>query len=343
MPIMPILLHNWRRNLAALAALALTTACGRSPTPDYERTRTVELRAYLAASGKGDHALALKKLERLRAWSDSSSAFDLLEASARENLIIGKANEALDQGRPAKALEIIDESLQTDGLSQRLEDARRGVVSLQQVQRYCQLQPFGDSAAAAAAIAKLPAPAIFGRQRPPYVAWLRGQRRIVGRWLARDQKRLVEELLREIDVAMVRRDFYAPVLFGELGGLDPQHPVYRTWAHSESPGSNELAAELAAFLAIADGRAAAVGRMKELFDGRPAASMMGQYARTYAALAAGERGRGARQLRELLERVPRLDAAPLVRAMRLGGAPSGSPTPTISGVLGVFYGAEKLD
>lgn len=113
----------------------LFSGCGRqsAPSPPLERA---ELTLELFDSLKNEqYRTAINKIIRLRQIDKHNVYLAKLENLERDNLVIKKAQELLDQNNPDEALELIERTIRIEGPRDALIDVKKELIFLRTIEK----------------------------------------------------------------------------------------------------------------------------------------------------------------------------------------------------------------
>jgi len=137
-------------------AIALA-GCGAGDPPAYDRTRTREFQALLAALDQGEHELAERKLQRLQPLVPDPRFVNDNLLQTREDAVLQQANAALAEPDVAAALAAVQQGRAQHPASRRLRNAEARLQALAKVAAYHRAGPLADPAAAPERVAELQA------------------------------------------------------------------------------------------------------------------------------------------------------------------------------------------
>lgn len=131
-------LFKVKKNLAfclvALAFIVLFPSCKKNqtaPDPPLSKGRLV-IDLYRSLS-KGDHASALKKIEKLRVLEPSNVFLAILENSEKDNILISDAQNQLNAGKLEEAEEITKKAIQKQGLNETVSSLRKELSTIRKI------------------------------------------------------------------------------------------------------------------------------------------------------------------------------------------------------------------
>lgn len=330
--------------IAGLIAILLSSvACRRQAAADYDRINLILLHDLFAAIHDGDHAAAIKKLERLQDLNpDVTDIGDLIRAE-QDTEVIAVAEYHLQRGDVRGALESVQSARLKSGASPVLIEAQAGLGGLVAIADFQERMSTAEPRRFASAVAALPEPAAFGEAASIYEAWHRQQRYLAAERLGELKTRRMNELTREIAITLVSR---SPTRLGsqldQLATFSGDHPVVAAAAiaplavglpHQWRGLTSQTEREVVAFLYYYRGPAADRVDITEAAAAWKPETPCGLYLLADLALGRKDTARGLALLRQLLDQVPEADLRSLFPAFERLMDRQAAPPPSVPGVL----------
>ena len=116
----------------ALAALLLTS-CSDNALPSPPKAHPELLLEIYDATAKGEHKLALVKIERLRAIEKTSVFLSELEAVERNNAVMERVNDLVEKGDFSTALKVLEAEEIKNGKHEDMTEAKEQLSRLMKI------------------------------------------------------------------------------------------------------------------------------------------------------------------------------------------------------------------
>lgn len=319
--------------------------CGEGPEalPEYDRLQTLQLRELFRAIAEEEHGLAVRKLERLAELAPESPGIHQLLRLQVEATAISAANEALHDHDIGEALNRLRRTRMQHGSSAELDRELKRLEGLLTVQQYLQEDDYPSGQSLAQAVAELPDPELY-HDLPMYAQWHADQRRRAAARLAESKQQQVERLLTQIDLSLVQGASLVD-LMESLRALAPNHPVVTAWQQAEEQPYDAVASdttltgsqhELVRLLYFRLGPSVDQERLATQAAGVTPVTAAGTYLSAIGLWQAGQQVPALLRIRQLQERVPRLQTEAFDRLL-LQAAETSEPSPSVPGLLDAWH------
>ncbi|MDP7398658.1 MAG: hypothetical protein QGF67_06025 [Lentisphaeria bacterium] len=342
-----IMSMHWLYRCCA-AAVLLAGGCGDRQAPKYERLNKRIVADLFEAVEQGDHELALRKVERLATMRPDVELTYYLERELQNNRSLIAVNDLLRHGKLEDAHAALKTAIRETGESDRLVAALAQLDGLLAISNYRAAMPYDDPMTAARAVADLPSRRLFEHQA--YNAWQKAQTKHVAALVQRARRRLQQELLAEIDLALCRDSTRVPTPLAQYAAaaIDPA-PV-ELWRQSRN-GSLPVAAtmeiedsrwaDLLLYNLYMSGSKAQRNKIQAMIADRTPVTYCGMQLEAHAAFAEQSYTEGFRLLKHLFTEIPELDTAPILDTLRETRPADESPVLNFTDVLWHIYRADK--
>ena len=168
----------------------------------YDRMKTVFISQLFRAVKQKNYVVALEKLDRLRELSTSSVTLGNLRYELQKNIAIEKARIVLHQGSYPTALKVLDDAVVGNPQGDGLASAYNTIQGLVLMKTYLEGIPYPGSEEMQHAFSKLPIPNLFAGSSNFYKSWYKEQKNRLETLIHQEKKRLLRELIDELDVAL---------------------------------------------------------------------------------------------------------------------------------------------
>ena len=198
-------------------SLLVNYVAGNDNEPSYNRLKAILITEFFRALTDKQYQMALDKLDRLRELYPESSVFNSLGREVKENMAIVEVKEFLDHGEYVHALDLLERSTTTDKPgTQRLAAEREKIKNLIRIRKYVKQMPSPTVEKAKNAFSHLPVPKAINGNVDFYSNWYKNQKHNLEKLIFDEKKRLLGEILDEIDISICTSSGLYPLAISQL-------------------------------------------------------------------------------------------------------------------------------
>ncbi len=229
---------------AFIVITVFLTGCNQARrTLRVQRQKSVLIKELYDAVRNQDHRIALNKLERVGELDIEPTFIHHLSRRKTDDFAVFELSGLLDSGSTIKALEYIDNQIDLGGPSPRLINSRKFVDHLRHLEVYLTKKPYDRIKDAESALSELPDETGFQTRSAVYERFIQKEKAELARLKREETARLILELMREIDIALVTGSNLEPLIIAQLRTLDSEFDASDNWLALMSGVSNKLVLE----------------------------------------------------------------------------------------------------